>query len=144
MLRPHFPISLSYTVPKQNILKGKYSHVVSLLLPQLNFGALNGLAPPNLILCLSSHCFPCTNSSSFEHFLKLIEFLCSPCDCRILLMSSLLPRIHFYFIFLRFLPILYPQEAFTLNSPLYQAVFLFLSYYFHNLHFRLLVCFRII
>ena len=49
-------------------------------------------------------------------------------------MSSLLPRILFYFIFLRFLPILYLQEAFTLNSPLYQAVFLFLLYYFHNLH----------
>lgn len=45
MLRPHFPISLPHTVPKQNILEGKFSHIASLLLPQLNFGAWNGLAP---------------------------------------------------------------------------------------------------
>lgn len=45
MLHPDFPISLPHIVPKQNILEGKFNHVTSVLLPHLNFGALNDLAP---------------------------------------------------------------------------------------------------
>ena len=74
MLRPHFPISLPYAVPKQNILEGKYSHVASLLLPQLNFGALNGLAPLTSFCASPPAVFRVPTPQAFKHFLKLIEF----------------------------------------------------------------------